>query len=129
MSIVKLHRRAFLQQAAAAGLGVRQRPDFRTANSRWQAAYDRALAVLAGNVQVLPRYGKPVLIEGADYAGIWMECGPHEALVYRKFRPDIARNRTVARQQQSIGDRLRANSDGRSHRGNRLGACPVNRRR
>jgi hypothetical protein len=21
-----------------------------------------------------------------------MECGPHEALVYRKFRPDVARN-------------------------------------
>ncbi len=23
--------------------------------------------------------------------GIWLECGPHEALVYRKFRPDVAR--------------------------------------
>jgi hypothetical protein len=97
-----LDRRAFLQQAAAAGLGVgrasgfaepdRQRPEFHTSNSRWQTAYNRALAVLASNVQVLPRYDKPVLIEGANYAGIWMECGPHEALVYRKFRPDAARN-------------------------------------
>jgi Bacterial alpha-L-rhamnosidase 6 hairpin glycosidase domain len=69
-----------------------QTPEFRTENSRWQTTYDRALAVLAANVQVLPRYSKPVLLEGANYAGIWMECGPHEALVYRKFRPDIARN-------------------------------------
>jgi hypothetical protein len=97
-----MRRREFIRQAAAAGLGDRfvsaspepdpQRPEFRTANSRWQTAYNRALAVLAANVQVLPRYNKPVLIEGANYAGIWMECGPHEALVYRKFQPDIARN-------------------------------------
>jgi len=33
-----------------------------------------------------------VLIEGADYAGIWQECGPHEALVYRHFQPEVARN-------------------------------------
>ena len=66
---MKMDRRAFLQQTAAAGLVVRrasavpapdeQRPEFRTANSRWQAAYDRALDVLAGNVQILPRYSKP----------------------------------------------------------------------
>ena len=67
-------------------------PQFTTANTKWQAAYDKALAVLAANVQVVPRYSGPVLIEGADYAGIWMECGPHESLVYRKFRPDVARN-------------------------------------
>ncbi len=90
-----MDRRTFLQLAATASLGAatdRQRPEFRTANSRWQAAYDRAITVLAANVEVLPHYDKPVLIEGANYAGIWMECGPHEALVYRKFRPDIARN-------------------------------------
>jgi len=88
-----MHRRAFLQQATAAAAVVAvRRPEFRTANSRWQADYDRALAVLAANVQVLPRYSKPVLLEGANYAGIWMESGPHEALLYRKFRPDAARN-------------------------------------
>ena len=95
-----IDRRAFLGGATAFAFGHAsahaepdpQRPEFRTANSRWQAAYDRALAVLAANVQVLPRYDKPVLIEGANYAGIWLECGPHEALVYRKFRPDVARN-------------------------------------
>ncbi len=67
-------------------------PTYKTGNQRWQAAYDRALSILAGNVRVLPRYDKPVLIEGSNYAGIWMECGPHESLVYRKFRPDVARN-------------------------------------
>jgi len=95
-----IDRRTFLGGATAFAAGCASafaepdphRPEFRTANARWQAAYDRALAVLAANVQVLPRYAKPVLIEGANYAGIWLECGPHEALVYRKFRPDVARN-------------------------------------
>jgi hypothetical protein len=67
-------------------------PIYSTANKRWQATYDAALEVLAGNVQVLTGGGRPVLIEGSVYQGIWMECGPHEALVYRKFRPDVARN-------------------------------------
>lgn len=67
-------------------------PFFSTSNAQWQHAYDRALEVLAGNVQVLPHFAGPVLIEGAEYAGIWQECGPHESLVYRQFRPDVARN-------------------------------------
>jgi hypothetical protein len=67
-------------------------PVFSTENRRWQDAYDRALKVLAGNVQVLPHYDHPVLIEGANYAGIWQGCGPLEALVYRPFRPDVARH-------------------------------------
>lgn len=95
-----MNRRTFLEGATAFAIGSAsaraepdpQHPEFRTSNARWQAAYDRALAVLNANVQVLPRYDKPVLIEGANYAGIWLECGPHEALVYRKFRPDVARN-------------------------------------
>jgi hypothetical protein len=77
--------RAALAQAGDA-------PRFTTANARWQAAYDKALTVLAGNVQVMPYVTAPVLIEGSVYKGIWQECGPHEALVYRKFRPDVARN-------------------------------------
>jgi hypothetical protein len=67
-------------------------PEFQTANKRWQETYDKALSLLAGNVQVMPRYDKPVLIEGSVYQGIWMECGPLEAFVYRRFRPDVARN-------------------------------------
>ena len=67
-------------------------PFFSTGDVHWQQAYDRALDILAKNVQVLPRFPQPVLIEGAEYAGIWQECGPLEALVYRHFRPDVARN-------------------------------------
>lgn len=67
-------------------------PFFSTKDVRWQRAYDRAMDILAANVQVLPLFPEPVLIEGANYAGIWQECGPHESLVYRHFRPEVARN-------------------------------------
>ncbi|HEY3755424.1 MAG TPA: alpha-L-rhamnosidase [Opitutaceae bacterium] len=99
-----MNRRRFLKQFGAATLALAHRkawaaaeppsrpPAFCTANARWQSAYDAALAVLAGNVRHLPQCpDDPVLIEGAQYNGIWMECGPHESLVYRKFRPDAAR--------------------------------------
>src|SRR6202034_3670626 len=78
-----------LGQSAPSGANV---PSFSTSNTRWRQAYDRALQVLAANVQVLPKFPGPVLIEGAEYAGIWQECGPHESLVYSPFRPDVARN-------------------------------------
>ncbi len=67
-------------------------PHFRTQDAAWQSAYERALKVLDANVQTLPHYAQPVLIEGAAYQGIWLECGPHESLVYRRFRPDVARH-------------------------------------
>jgi len=76
----------------AANSPVSAPPFFSTQDRRWQQAYDHALSVLAANVQLLPRFPKPVLIEGANYAGIWQECGPHESLVYRHFRPDVACN-------------------------------------
>ena len=96
-----MDRRTFLKGTAAAATlatvpvgaaDAGSAPQFRTANPRWQLAYDRALQVLAGNVRPMTDDGRPVLIEGSVYNGIWMECGPHEALVYRKFRPDVARN-------------------------------------
>jgi glycogen debranching enzyme len=43
-------------------------------------------------VQRLARFNSAVFIEGAQYAGIWQECGPHESLVYSAIRPDIAIN-------------------------------------
>ncbi|MDO6415190.1 alpha-L-rhamnosidase [Sphingomonas sp. BIUV-7] len=99
-----MNRRAFLAGSAAAAVGSTfpahlssetpaiDMPHFSTTNSRWQAAYDRALAVLAANVRTMPYVSRPVLIEGSNYQGIWQECGPHEALVYSKFRPDVARD-------------------------------------
>ena len=98
-----MERREFLRASSAAmlaaGSGCLVRADagsdapvFSTANRRWQQAYDQALRVLAGNVQSLPHFDAPVLIEGANYNGIWQECGPHEALVFSSFRADVARN-------------------------------------
>ncbi len=102
-----MRRRDLLKAAALSTIGPAMRslavlpgssgisnkgPSFSTSNALWQQAYDRALRVLAANVQVLPRFAGPVLIEGAEYAGIWQECGPHESLVYSLFRPDVARN-------------------------------------
>ncbi len=59
-----------------------QQPAFPASAPRWKPAWDAALAALAGNITTLPRYERPVLIEGAVYAGVWQECGPHEGLVY-----------------------------------------------
>jgi hypothetical protein len=99
-----MNRRRFLRSSASAALvsstsrlwpstiATAPQPEFRTSNQRWQAAYDKALAILSANVRVLPRVDAPVLIEGSEYGGIWQECGPHESLVYSPFRPDVARN-------------------------------------
>jgi len=72
-------------------------PVFTTKNAAWQKGYDRALAVLAANVQVMPphpygRFDGPVLIEGAEYPGMWLECGPLEGLVYRRWNLQAAVN-------------------------------------
>ncbi len=101
-----MQRRDFLRgTAAAAGLaatGVRAEvasdaPVFVTKNAAWQKGYDRALEILAGNVQVMPphpygRFDGPVLIEGAEYAGMWLECGPLEGLAYRRWNLQAAIN-------------------------------------
>jgi hypothetical protein len=103
-----MDRRSFLKQSLASAvvtMGARAKaasaqsekneasgPTFVTQNARWQSAYDKALEILRNNIQTLPRFDKPVLIEGSEYAGIWQECGPLEALVYRKFRSDVAKN-------------------------------------
>lgn len=52
---------------------------------KWQAAWTQALQVLSGNVKLVPRYDKPVLVEGAVYPGAWMECAPLEGLVYAQL--------------------------------------------
>src|SRR5580658_32297 len=98
---MRMNRRWFLAGGAAAASGAlaeitqgpsADAPVFKTRHATWQHGYDKALAVLAANVQTLPRYASPVLIEGAAYPGIWLECGPHESLLYRRFRPDVARH-------------------------------------
>jgi hypothetical protein len=48
----------------------------------WKRTWDATIAVLAGNIRSVPGYSRPVLFEGSTYQGIWLECGPHEGLVY-----------------------------------------------
>ncbi len=72
---------------AAAGSAV---PALVAATPRWRETWDAALKVLAGNVHVTPHYNRPVLFEGAVYAGIWQECGPHESLVYQSLSQYVA---------------------------------------
>ncbi|MDE3104461.1 MAG: alpha-L-rhamnosidase [Acidobacteriota bacterium] len=71
-----------LPAAGAVPANPAPRPEFASSDPRWQQTWDAALAVLAGNLHTMPRYPRPVLVEGAVYAGIWQECAPHEGLVY-----------------------------------------------
>jgi hypothetical protein len=59
-----------------------RRPKFPDEDAKWGRTWDAALVTLAGNVKLLSPYSRPVLIEGAEYPGIWQECAPLEGLVY-----------------------------------------------
>ena len=53
--------------------------------------YEEALSGLAQNTQRVYGYEQPVLIEGGDYPGIWLECGPLEGIIYGKYAPSVAK--------------------------------------
>jgi hypothetical protein len=109
-----MHRREFLKRSSlAAGVApliLRQsrevqtssaastlmsaagsRLTFETSDATHQATYARALETLARNVTKVFNYAEPVLIEGSNYSGIWMECGPLEGLAYADINPLVAR--------------------------------------
>src|SRR5262245_49071084 len=109
-----MHRREFLARSAAAGLlplisrgpAARHASDqtasavaagesrlaFETTDAAYQAIYTRALETLSRNVTKVFNYAEPILIEGSNYAGVWMECGPLEGLAYAEIDPRIARH-------------------------------------
>ena len=114
-----MQRRSFLKQSAmVAGVGMlgaggwlrgetaknveasahemEARSSFQSDDKALTATWKAAAATLAGNVETLPDYGKPVLVEGSVYHGVWLECAPQEGLVYSRFRPEIARNNHTA---------------------------------
>ena len=57
---------------------------------RAAAKYQAALSQLAGNVRAVHGYDRPVLTEGGNYPGVWLECGPLEGLVYGRHSPEVA---------------------------------------
>ncbi|MGA2250122.1 MGH1-like glycoside hydrolase domain-containing protein [Terracidiphilus sp.] len=73
---------------------------FTTSDAHYQARYQSALDTLAANTVELAGVPgpvpSPVLIEGSEYRGIWLECAPHEGLVYSLIRRDIAHNNHMA---------------------------------
>lgn len=84
------------QQRTGDATQTLSRIEFETSDTRYQRTYDAALDVLARNVTMVSGYSQPVLIEGSNYSGIWMECAPQEGLVYADVRPDVARNNHLA---------------------------------
>lgn len=69
--------------AAAAEIAhTSKHPIFPDSNAKWKRTWDFAVATLHNNIKSLAPYAHPVLIEGAQYPGIWMECAPQEGLVY-----------------------------------------------
>jgi hypothetical protein len=86
-------RRQFLLQSAAAALAAgagAATPEFSCANRQLQQAYTAAVTGLKGNLQNVFRFPRPVLLEGATYAGVWLECAPLEGLVYAPLSPEAA---------------------------------------
>jgi Trehalase len=53
--------------------------------------HKEALDGLAANIWKVKDYPHPVLVEGGGYPGVWLECAPHEGLVYGRVNPEIAR--------------------------------------
>jgi hypothetical protein len=64
---------------------------FRCDDAGLMNLYTSALATLRGNVTQLPGFTGSVLAEGSRYAGVWMESGPQEGLVYSEFGGETAR--------------------------------------
>lgn len=79
-------------RAVAREKNAMQRPKFPDADARWKRTWDAALAALARNTKRLSTCNRPVLIEGAEYRGIWLECAPMEALVYAELAEFVPRS-------------------------------------
>jgi hypothetical protein len=62
-------------------------PTFSTKDPALLRLHRSALAALRANTLRLPLWPRPVLTEGSQYHGVWLECGPHEAAVYAAIRP------------------------------------------
>ncbi len=82
-----MKRRAFIRSSLATG-AIAVLPDMWSESldaAAQKTTWDAALTALAANVQIMPKFDKPVLQEGSVYRGTWMECGPHESLAYAEL--------------------------------------------
>ncbi|MGA3049817.1 MAG: alpha-L-rhamnosidase [Terracidiphilus sp.] len=70
--------------------GAAETPRFASDDAAWKRTWDAAVDVLAGNIRSVPGYSRPVLFEGSTYQGIWLECGPHEGLVYASLAKNVS---------------------------------------
>ena len=85
-SVLGLAAGLLTQGARALTASADPLPRFSGNDAKWRRSWEQAIATLAGNTRTLGTYSKPVLIEGAGYPGIWMECGPTEALINLKWK-------------------------------------------
>lgn len=65
---------------------------FNTSDIALSAAFQSALSGLRENLQTAPVFPRPVLLEGAAYRGIWLECGPLEGMLYGRVDPQAAQD-------------------------------------
>lgn len=65
-------------------------PVYRSDDISMMRKYKDALEGLRSNTRIVHGTDVPVLIEGGYYNGIWLECGPLEALVYGRYAPEVA---------------------------------------
>ncbi len=63
---------------------------FKTDAPGLENKFNAALTGLENNIITVYGYANPVLVEGAEYAGIWLECGPLEGAIYGIIDPRVA---------------------------------------
>ena len=86
------------RDAQAASGSMNLSPRFPGKEGKWKQSWDLATSTMAENTLRLGTYARPVLIEGAQYRGIWMECAPNEALVNlqrKEYLPEEQRERAA----------------------------------
>jgi hypothetical protein len=94
MTQALLNRRSFLLSGASVIAGA-DLPDVPTQRFTCDEAglsktYEAALAGLRSNTQTVSGFPRPVLWEGGNYGGVWLECAPLEGLVYSRIDPAAA---------------------------------------
>jgi hypothetical protein len=81
-----LAKPSLVEEFASAGAAVQ----FTSEDADLMRVYNAAQSTLRGNLVQFPVFPDPVLVEGSVYHGVWLECAPQEAQVYRAVGPETA---------------------------------------